>query len=217
MRWRVAAVFGLSALVLTAFPGAAVAASRGADRRIAEAGIITASDFPTGWTEIPDDRSADREIEAAAKETSSCKHYLTLRTTGKKQPRAESPTFVLGESELQNTVMAYPSTSGAKAAMKLFEHPSVLTCFNELFTKLLEDDGIQIAVEPVDVQDVGDAVAAYEGMATNGEASIGVGTAAVRVGRAIAVYSYVVDRTDVVELLPEVVDSSIARLTDALA
>ena len=232
--WRVAAVVGLSGLLLAAVPSSASGASRAADEEIADAGLLTAADFPAGWTELPPDTSDDGEIEQAARSIPSCKRYLTLRTTAKKQPRGESPEFELGESQVDNSVTVFSSTSSANAAMKLFSHPSVLQCINQLFSDVFEEQlaadpetrdvvtGVDVDIEKANVEQVGDSTRAYEGTvvlsANDGSsATIGLGTAAVRTGRAVAVYSYVVDAPEVVQLLPGLVDVSIARLDAALA
>jgi hypothetical protein len=229
--WRVVPLAALACLVMASTAGAA---SRDADEQIAASGLLTAADFPDGWTASPDETSDDGEIEAAARKIPSCKRYLTLRATGKKQPRGESPDFELGQSRIDNSVAVFRSAAAANAAMKLFEHPSVVQCINRLFDEVL---GAQIAADPdtrdvitdidvdisaADLGDLGDRAHAYEGTvvlgATDGsEETAGLGIAAVRVGRAVSIYSYFVDDPEVVQLLPVVVDSSIGRLAAALA
>ncbi len=231
---RVAAVVGLSALVLVTVPAPADAASRRSDQRIAEAGLLTADDFPAGWTETPDDGSGDREVEAAAKEISSCKRYRTLRAMGKKQPRAESSDFELNDSRIDNSIAVFASKSDAKSAMKLFEHSSVVQCIDRLFTGLLGEQlasdpdtsgsvtDLQLDLEANELEDIGDRAHAYEGSvrlegSDGSSATYGLGFAAVQVGRAVSIYSYFIDSEAVLALLPEVVDASVARLDTAVA
>ena len=231
--WRVAACVSQCCLLLVLGAAGAGGATRAADTQIAEAGLLTASDFPAGWTETPRDSSDDGEIDQVAKKVGSCKRYLTLRATGKKQPRGESAEFELGGSQVDNSVAVFASTASANSAMKLFAHPTVLTCINllftQVFTSVLADDpttrdavtDVTVNVEKADVGQVADSARAYEGtvvltLQDGSEQTIGLGTAAVRTGRAVALYSYVVDTAEVVQLLPGLVDSSIARLSAAL-
>jgi hypothetical protein len=232
--WRVAAVVGLCGMFVATAATGALGASRAADVAIAEAGLLTAADFPAGWTASPPEDDDDEEMETAARRISSCKRYLALRASGRKQPRAESPDFELDQSRVDNSVAVFGSSSAANSAMKLFEHPSVVRCVNTLFDEVLNtrisDDpdtrdvitGVEVDIRPAELGDLGDRSHAYEGTvvlrAVDGsDATAGLGVAAVRVGRAVALYSYFVDDPEVTQLLPVVVDSSLARLDAALA
>ncbi len=77
-------------------------------------------------------------------------------------------------------------------------------------------------VTPADVATIADATTAYEGTVTvsmkdGTSQTIGIGNAAVRTGRGVDVFSYVVDTTTALQVLPSAVDASVARLTAALA
>jgi hypothetical protein len=219
---------GLDGVVLAA------AASSAGDRRIAEEGVLTEADFPRGWTSSPRDSSNDSQTEKTAKTIPACKGYLALRAAAKKQPNATSPEFELGDSEIDNTVSVFPTTRSATKATKAFDAPAVPSCINSLFTKVFTEaladdpatsgqiDDIDVDIERAPVAEVADSTTAYEGTvrisARDGSSqTIGVGVAAVRVGRGVTLFSYVVDASGVVELLPSLVDASVARLTVALA
>lgn len=232
--WAVAAALGMSGLLVVAVAGGADGASRSDDLGIAEAGLLTGGDFPAGWTATPPDASDDRDIERAARRIASCKRYLTLRATGQKQPRAESPDFSFESSRIDNSVAVFASTRAANAAMKVFEHPTVLRCIDRLFADVLEAQlaadpatrdtitDVELDLDTTELDDLGDRAQAYEGTVTlsavdGSQATVGVGIAAVRVGRAIALYNYFVDTAEVLQLLPGLVDTSVARLETAVA
>jgi hypothetical protein len=232
--WRSAACAGVMTAVAVGTAAGGGAATGADDEQIAEAGVLVASDFPAGWTSSPSDSSNGDEVEEVAAGIPSCKRYLSLRATGKKQARAESDSFEAGDSQIENSVAVFSSQASANAAMKLVRHSTMRPCVQELFTQVYEDalasdprtrdavTDIAVDIEASDLQDVGDATRTYEGAVVitlndGSTQTVGVGLAAVRSGRAISLYTYVVDSEEVLQLLPTLVDESIARLGTALA
>jgi hypothetical protein len=230
--------FGAGALVAAGVLGplgtAPAVASKASDTQIAEAGVLVQSDFPAGWTATPRDTSTDAATEKIAKKIPACSDYLALRTATKGEAKAKSEEFSLLNSQVDNTVTVFPTNAGAIAAMKVFARPSVVKCINTLFTKVFtaslesnattrnQIESIKVKVTPASVEPIADGTTAYEGTVTittkdGTTQTIGVGNAAVRTGRAIDAFSYVVDTTTVLQLLPSVVDTSVTRLTAALA
>ena len=124
-------------------------------------------------------------------------------------------------------VYAYPSESYALWSRERPELALAPGAFGENLTTegVLEENvsvGDRFRVGTAELGDLGDRSHAYEGTvalsAVDGsEATAGLGVAAVRVGRAVALYSYFVDDPEVAQLLPVVVDTSMARLDAALA
>jgi hypothetical protein len=232
--WWSAACAGLMTVVVAGAATAAGAASRADDEQIAEAGVLVSTDFPAGWTSTPRDSSNDERVEEVAGKIPSCKRYLKLRATGRKQPRAESDSFELGDSDLQNTVAVFPSTSSANAAMKVVRHASIPKCMSELYTTLLETEiasdpetrdvitEVAVNIEPARISPVGDAAHLYDGTvvltANEGtEVTFGIGLVAVRADRAVSLFSYQVDSSAVAELVGGLVAKSVGRLDTALA
>lgn len=237
---RCTASLGAFALVITGAVGALTAvatpasASKATDLQAANAGLLETADFPQGWTSTPRDASTDADTEKLAKTIPACAEYRALRATTDKETHAKSPEFSLGNSQIDNTVTVFATEKGATAAMKVFDRPSVVKCINLLFTKVfttsLKSDpktasqisSIKVKVTPANVETIADATTAYEGtvnitLKDDTTESIGVGIAAVQTGRGIDLFSYVVDTTTVLQLLPTLVDDSVERLTDALA
>jgi hypothetical protein len=232
--WRSAACAGVMTAVVVGTAAAGGAATRADDEQIAEAGVLVATDFPAGWTSSPSDSSRDEEVEEVAAGIPSCKRYLSLRATGKKQARAESDSFELGDSDLENTVAVFTSTASANAAMKLVRHASIPKCMSELYTTLLETEiaqdpetrdvitGVSVDIDPATIGPVGDAAHLYDGTlslsANDGsEVTFGIGLVAVRAGRAISLFSYQVDSAAVAELVGSLVAETVERLDTALA
>jgi hypothetical protein len=203
------------------------------DHQIAASGVLVVSDFPDGWTEVGDDGGGNG-FAKAARRLPACGAYLELRESTRGSPRAESAPFALGGSQVSNSVTVFTTKARAGAALNVFRRSSMASCFGGVFEKAFEaayatgDDG-QPTVESVDVDlrqsdvgDVGDGVAVYEGTARvtfsdDTEGTTGVGAAIVRVGRALDVFSYVIEPGSSVAFLPAAADASIDRLAAALA
>ena len=215
--------FGAGALVAAGVLGslgaAPAVASKASDTQIAEAGLLVQSDFPAGWTSTPRDTSSDASIEKTAKKIPVCAEYLALRVANDRQANVQSPAFELGQSQIDNTVTVFPTVAGAAAAMKTFSRPSIVKCISALFTKVAAPATVKVS--RADIEPIADGTTAYEGTVTVTEGgektTLGVGVAAVRTDRGVAVYSYTVSSTTVLQLLPSLVDASVARLTAALA
>ena len=214
--------FGACALVvgMAAMIGAVPAsASKASDTQLAQTGLLVQSDFPTGWTSAPRDTSSDAATEKTAKKIPSCAAYLGLRAASDREANAKSLEFTLGNSQVHDTVTVYPTVAGATAALKVFSRASVLKCINALFAKVAPTATVKVSRSSI--TPIADGTTAYEGTVTvdeNGaKVTSGVGVAAVRTGRGVLVYSYTVDTTNALQLLPTLVDETSARLTATLA
>src|SRR5439155_17861939 len=94
---------------------ASAGASAADDQRLARTGVLQRSDFPTGWTQSSRGTGTDREVDGQAAKITSCRPFVAYARANRKNPRALSPNFDLGQSTVTNTVSVYPSTARATA------------------------------------------------------------------------------------------------------
>jgi len=112
----------------------------------------------------------------------------------------------------------------------LYAKSSVVGCLENLFEKQTrQDPTLQSTLDDVmanldrqDIAGLGDQSVVYEGSLvltdTDGSKSqIGIGSAAVRVGRALDVVVYTTDGTSLTDVLTPAIDASVGRLRAAPA
>lgn len=230
----VLSVAAIAATLCIATPVGAASGSS-ADAKIAQAGVLIASDLPATWSEKKRDTSTDKAADAAAAKIASCKTYLAFRKSlqALKRSRVQSPDFELGQSTFDNTVNVFSSEAAATKVMTTFASSSIPACVDKLFKALFAQQiasdkktagkvkTIDVNVEPYNITNYGDDTVAYEGSVTvtfkdGTSLDIGLGNTAVRVGRAVSDYSYTVFDQAAVDALSPAVEKSIARLQAAL-
>jgi hypothetical protein len=209
---------------------AASAASQSADTAVARAGSFVASDFPEGFEPtVASDKSHTDNIRLA-KGVEGCGPYVTLQKSVASLPQVKSTRFADATRSVGNEVDVFPTDRAASAALVLYAKPSVVGCLENLFEKQARldpetRDAIDDVVVELDRQDIaglGDDSVVYEGniviTGTDGSKSqVGVGSAAVQVGRTVDVVSYTTTGGDLTEVLAPAIDASVARLRTALA
>jgi hypothetical protein len=215
-------------LLVLAPPGAGAASS---DQQLARAGVLVASDFPTGWTQHARAKTPDAALDAAAARIPSCKPFLVFSKVNRKNPRAKSPNFDRGQSNVTNTVSVFASTAKAEAAMGTFSDPRMPDCLQELFESVYEQQlkhdaktGAQVtsvttAIAAVPEVHIGDQAVAYQGTVDVGlkngtTETVGLGFAAARVGQAVSGFAWSSD-TDISATLQPAIVASVKRLQDA--
>lgn len=210
-------------------------ASKGADQKIAETGALAPEDLPATWTQQVRDPSSDKATDAAARRIRACRRYAEFRKEVRSlhHARAFSVGFAQGQNSLANSVNVFGGAGDARAMMAKFAHKSVASCVQQLFAVLIgaqlraqpstagQVSGVTVKVTPSDVGQFGDDTMAYEGNVTvdlegGGTVTFGLGNAAIRVGRAVADYSYTIFDASAVDALTPAVESSVARLQAAL-
>jgi hypothetical protein len=234
-RTVVAAAAVVAAASVPVWTASAASASKDADQKIAETGTLEPEDLPATWTQGVRDPNSDKTTDYAAKRISSCKRYVEFRKDIRslKHARAFSIGFAQGQNDLANTVNVFAAPGDAKAMMAKFADKSVATCVQKLFVVLLraqlnaeqstanQVSNISVDVTPSNVGEFGDDTIAYEGNVTvalkgGGTVTFGLGNTAIRVGRAVADYSYTIFDASAVDALTPAVQSSLARLQAAL-
>jgi hypothetical protein len=145
-------------------------------------------------------------------------------------PQVKSARFGDETRSIGNEVDVFPSEKAAIVALVHYAKSSVVGCLENLLEKQARQDpetadSIDDVVVELDRQDIaglGDDSVVYEGSVkltgTDGStAQLGVGIAAVRVGRAVDAVSYTTKGGSLTEVLTPAIDASVARLRAALA
>lgn len=205
------------------------ATAQAADTAIARAGMFVASDFPSDFQALPGSNSSANETVKLAKGVGGCGPYVTLLKASIPLPQAKSPSFGDDVRSVSNEVLVYPSDRAASAALTLYAKSSVVGCIENLAEKQVGQnpqlrDSYDEVVAKLDRQEIaglGDDSVVYEGHValTHDDGSsdqIGVGSAAVRVGRSIDLVTYTTTGPDLSDVLTPGIDASVARLRTAL-
>jgi hypothetical protein len=224
----VTGVLGVGLLGAMATPAIAAASS---DQIVAKAGVLVGSDFPAGWTQSTRGQTSDKTLDAAAAKVATCKPFLAFSRVNQQQPRAKSPNFDLQQANVTNTVSVFPSNAKATAAVHTFADRRMADCLDALFrsvftqqlkkTSSLADQLVSVhtSIAPVTDVRIGDQAVAYQGTVDVGfkdgaSQSVGLGMVSVRVGNAVAAYSWTSD-TDISAALQPAIVQSVTRLHDA--
>lgn len=211
--------------------GAAPAIAAPSDKEIARAGVLVRSDFPSDWTSSTGVQTSDAALDAAADQVESCRPFLAFSRANKKNPRAKSPNFDHGQSNVTNTVSVYPSTAKASASLRMLSDPGLPDCLQRLFSSIFERQlakqsdvadqiiAVNTSIAPVTDVRIGDEAVAYQGtvdiaMKDGTTRTIGLGIVSSRVGDAVAGYSWKSD-TDVSVILQPAIVKSVNRLQRA--
>jgi len=156
-RWtRVVVVFGL--LVGTVASGvgtptaAGAARSAKADKKIASAGLIQASDLPPTWRGSATPSGDDDKFEKVAARTPSCARLVEGRKRMLKGVYAKSVDFNLGVDELNNQVRVLGSTADATRTFGLLADDSISTCYTEVLDALFATEFSDPSIQDVEVR-----------------------------------------------------------------
>jgi hypothetical protein len=221
-------VIALCALALAAT--AATGASQSADTALARAGTFVASDFPAGFQVRAGSSSSASDTVRLARGVAGCGSYTSLLKTSMSLPQAKSPRIGDATRSVSNDVYVYSSDRAAAGALTLYAKPTVVGCIENLAEKQLRHDpelrdslgDVAAQLQRQDIAGLGDDSVVYEGdvILENTDGSkqqIGIGSAAIRVGRAVTVATYNTTGGDLTEILTPAIDASVTRLRTALA
>jgi hypothetical protein len=218
-------------LALGLLGAAAAPAGAAADTAVAKAGVLTLTDFPSGWTQSPRAKTSDAALDAAAAKVKSCAPFAAFTTANRRNPRAESPNFDDAQSNVTNAVSVYPTTAKAVAAMRMFADRRLPACLRTLFTSTFRAEltrkkkvaeqlaSVRTTMKEVPRVQIGDEAVAYQGavdvvLKDGTSQAIGLGVVAARVGDAVTGYSWTAD-TDISTALQPAIITSVARLRAA--
>jgi hypothetical protein len=220
----------LVAFLLGAAAVPASAARTGDDLQIATAGTLVVGDLPAGFAAKPASDSSKADNIRLAKGIGGCAPYITVEKTTAQLPLARSASFEDATRKVSNEVDVFKSERAASAALALYARPSIVGCLEKLFEKTIRQDpdvggkidDVVVTLERQDIAGLGDDSVVYEGTmeltGTDGStAQLGIGNAAVRVGRTVDAVSFSTSGGDLAEILTPAIDASVARLRTALA
>src|SRR5215213_1835108 len=233
LRWStralmIAVVFATLTAALTG--PTASAASSGADTAIAKSGVFVASDLPAGFEPSAPSTKTHADNIRLAKGVDGCAPYVGVQKTVAALPQAKSPRFADDTRGIGNEVDVFPTERAASAALALYAKSSVVGCLENLFEKQTrQDPSLRDSVDDVlvdldrqDIAGLGDQSVVYEGSISlsgsdGSTKQVGIGSAAVRVGRAVDVVTYTTTSAALTDVLAPAIDASVARLRTALA
>jgi hypothetical protein len=206
------------------------AASTSGDGAIARSGVFVAADFPAGFSASAPSTTSHTDNLRLAKGVDGCSPYVTLQKTLVSLPQARSSSFGDDGRAISNEVDVFASEKAASAALVLYAKPSVIGCLENIFEKQFRQDpdlrssldDVVVRLDRQDISGLGDENVDYEGSITltrtDGSTSkIGIGSAAVRVGRTVDVVLYSTTGVGLTDVLTPAIDASIGRLRSALA
>ena len=223
------AATGAAAASPPASPAASPAASQSGDAAVARAGTFVASDFPAGFEATPSSAKSHADNVRLAKGVGGCGPYVTLQKAVTPLPQVKSPRFDDGTRSISNEVDVFPTDRAATAALALYAKSSIGGCLESLFEKQVRQDpdlrgldDVVVNLERQDIAALGDDSVVYEGSTaltgTDGSSQkIGIGSAAVRVGRTVDVVTYTTTGGSLTDVLTPAIDASVSRLRSALA
>lgn len=110
-----------------------------ADRAAAQAALLTLSDFPAGWSEVPDDEEdvegADREVAACVGQTGD-----SIIDTGEAEASTGDFTDPEGNVTISETVGLAVSEDDATSQLAALEEPGVTGCIQSAFRDFIADE-----------------------------------------------------------------------------
>jgi hypothetical protein len=221
--------FAVAIVVVVSFASSAAgAASQSADAASTRAGVFVASDFPPGFSASAASTKSHTDNIRLAKGVDGCGPYVALQKSLTPLPQAKSPQFDNGMHTVSNEVDVFPSDRAASAALVLYAKSSVVGCLESLFEKQARQDpapqgsldDVVVDLDRQDIAGLGDDSVVYEGTivltGTDGSTTqVGIGSAAVRVGRVADVVVYSTTGADLTDVLTPAIDASVSRLRAA--
>jgi hypothetical protein len=216
------------AAAFIALAASPASATRSNDASIARAGLFVVADFPAGFQGQPGSDTSAAEIIKLAKGVDGCAPYTSLLKTSIPLPQATSSRFGDTSRSVSNQVVVYPSERAAAYALTLYAKSSVVGCIENLAEKQARSarpdgslDDVTANLDRQDIAGLGDDSVVYEGnialtKTDDSKSQFGVGSAAVRVGRAVDIVMYTSTSGDLSEVLTPAIDASVLRMRSAL-
>lgn len=206
---------------------AAGAAPRSSDLGVARAGLFVASDFAAGFTAAAPPDTTHTDQISMARGVEGCGPYVAIQKKLTVTPTADSMQYSDHGRTIGNEVAVLASDKAAASFLVLYEKPSMVGCLENYLEKQFRRssgsqlDDVTVALERQDIAGLGDASVLYEGVATleltdGTSAKLSIGTAVVRVGRAIDSILYSTSGASLTDVLTPAIDASVGRLRTAL-
>ena len=232
----IALVAGLALGAVTVLAVPAGAAANAGDQTVAQAGILTAADFGSGWAEKP--YSSSENATADVKKIPVCKKLGRVidivGNTDARSTRAHSPAFSQAGITVDNNVTLLADSAAARKAVAAVASSSMRDCLEQVgkqsiaklkksdpaTAKLLKSSSVKVASHRVKLD--ADQTAGIELVvtlkATSGQVAHEIlDLSLARVGRALAAYSVAYGPAATAQLPDRALAPSLARLRTAVA
>lgn len=107
------------------------------DRALGERALLQLSDFPTGWTEEPREKSSNT-YERLTRSLASCLH-VSVALLLENPAKVESPDFKGVENEkISNSVVFMPTVAAAKERFSAYDQPETASCMTTAASAALQ-------------------------------------------------------------------------------
>ena len=163
--------------------------STAADKKAMRAGLVRASDFPTGWRDTGKQSSSSgaKATKRVAQGIAECREFVKQSDLEDRRTKLESNEFENATeaaadpsraSISSNDVVAYASAAEAKTAYDAFAGSPTTSCLQQLFDQLLQQQSdanttpgqptptLTTSVQRLGVPAAGDATTAYQVLVT---------------------------------------------------
>ncbi|MGZ4734989.1 MAG: hypothetical protein ACXV8R_05245 [Acidimicrobiia bacterium] len=190
--------------------------SSSVDKSAMRAGLVRASDYPTGWRDTgkPTSSSSDKATKRVAQRIPECREFVKQADLEDRQTKLKSNEFENAAeaaanpnqtSTSSNDIIGYASTAAAKTAYDTFAGSSMTSCLQQLFDQILKQQmdtsatagqakpTITTSAQRLGVPAAGDATTAYEIMV--GIEVAGVNEQLALVVQIVRVGQYIVNYT----------------------
>jgi hypothetical protein len=228
--FRALSIVPIVVVFLVSAAAVAVAGSGSArDGAVARSGLLTTAELPAGFKELSAPEQSHTDNIRLARNVDGCKPYVDLQQSLVAVPQARSSRFADATRTVGNEVDVFQNAKAAGKALATYAKPSIVGCLEHLFEKQVRQDAslngklkeVMVSLDRQDIAGLGDDSVVYEGTieltGTDGSTTrVGIGNAAVQVGRAVDVIAYTTSGADLTEILAPAIDASVARLRAAL-
>ena len=142
----------LAATCLTAC-STPTSASKPATAKAAKAGLVIASDLPSGWQAGQVNKNRDTQTLKIAAGIKACDAYVAQAKQDKQEIVAYSPTFAIAvkatkaNNAVSNAVVGYKNDGIAQAAYATYSSTQGQACMNLVFKQLAAQTQAQVAAQ----------------------------------------------------------------------
>jgi hypothetical protein len=219
-RQSIAAILvGLTAFTTLALPAAGAAAGPTSTRAILRAGVIVASDVPSGWTAGSHPKKSDQSLRGIP----SCKAVIAVdaaaerAATQARSAKFSDPTTGGKTTTAENTVFVFKDAAAASRFLAVYAKSDASECLRASVARQIGSQATTTASPIGDLGNLGDGRAGYEIVVQGPDASgqtvsLFADVVFVRVGRAIAGFDFV-NPSQRLPQAPGVVTAVVNRLT----
>ena len=189
-----------------------------AERRIARAGLIHASDLP-GFASVARGPSEANDLVTLARGLPAC---ATFEQGNRREAvNGNSSGFQRATTTANSSVVVFATAADAAAELDLYRDPTIVGCLDAVYRKSLSKSSLaSLSVSPIAVENVGDG---QFGFLVTAQVNTAAGTpttfynqiAGIQVGRALSSINVVGSPADIAEVQTKVLPKMAERLKAA--